>query len=278
MTERLLLLVDDDKNVASSLVRLLRRDGYKILCADSGQEGLKLLESYTFGVIISDQRMPDMTGVEFLSQVKEIYPDTVRIVLSGYTELNSVVDAINKGAVYRFLTKPWDDQMVRAYVAEAFQLHELKSENIKLNRQVREANAALSCSNLDLEQRVAEKTREAVLNLDILRVAQEILEILPIAVIGTDSDGMVAYANQVAWQLFSDEGARPLFGELITQVIPAEIIDLIQPSDSSWKEVNPCFSNEINWIGRYVIMGTLSQSTGKVWVIDPVLYHRKFGL
>jgi len=75
-------------------------------------------------VILSDQRMPGMSGTEFLSQVKEMYPDTVRIVLSGFTDLASVTESINRGAIYKFLTKPWDDDALRAQVLEAFRRHE----------------------------------------------------------------------------------------------------------------------------------------------------------
>ncbi|MFH1495300.1 MAG: response regulator, partial [Pseudomonadota bacterium] len=103
--ERTILLVDDEANILSALTRLLRPQGYRILRAGSGREGLELLAQNEVGVIVSDQRMPEMTGVEFLHQVRELYPDTVRIVLSGYTELNSITDAINRGAIYKFLTK-----------------------------------------------------------------------------------------------------------------------------------------------------------------------------
>lgn len=74
-------------------------------------------------VIISDQRMPEMSGTEFLSQVKAIHPNTVRIVLSGYTDLKSVTDAINQGAIYKFLTKPWDDSQIREHIQQAFHYH-----------------------------------------------------------------------------------------------------------------------------------------------------------
>jgi len=91
----------------------LRREGYRILTASSGHEGLTLLQSNNIDLIISDQRMPEMSGIEFLCTVKDLYPDTMRIVLSGYTELNSVIDAVNQGAIYKFLTKPWDDNLLR---------------------------------------------------------------------------------------------------------------------------------------------------------------------
>ena len=117
---RQLLLVDDEESILQSLRRMLRRDGYVIHLATSGEAGLAVLEEHAIGVIVTDQRMPGMSGSDFLSIVKERQPDTVRIVLSGYTELNSIADAINKGAIYKFLTKPWDDELLRQHIAEAF--------------------------------------------------------------------------------------------------------------------------------------------------------------
>lgn len=117
---RTLLLVDDEPNILSALTRLLRRDGYRILTATSAAVGLELLALHEVQVIISDQRMPEMSGTEFLGRVKEMYPDTIRIVLSGYTELRSITDAINHGAIYKFLTKPWEDDLLRENIREAF--------------------------------------------------------------------------------------------------------------------------------------------------------------
>ncbi|MBA5639023.1 EAL domain-containing protein [Duganella sp. LX20W] len=115
-----LLIVDDDVNVLSSLHRLFRRDGYQILTAVSPAEGFELLALHPVQVILCDQRMPIMSGTEFLSKVKEMYPDTIRIILSGYTGLEAVLDSINRGAIYRFYTKPWDDIQLRDNIRLAF--------------------------------------------------------------------------------------------------------------------------------------------------------------
>ena len=118
-----LLLLDDEENILHALTRLLRRDGYKIFTATSLSQAFDILGKHQIHVIVSDQRMPDGTGTDFLSKVKEIYPDTVRMVLSGYTDLHSVTEAINRGAIYKFLTKPWDDDDLRRQVQEAFRTH-----------------------------------------------------------------------------------------------------------------------------------------------------------
>lgn len=117
-----LLLVDDEVGVLNALSRLFRREGYTILATPSALEALKLLAQHTVQVVISDQRMPEMSGTEFLSRVRMLYPDTIRIVLTGYTDLESVTDAINRGAIYKFLTKPWDDDHLRELIRESFRL------------------------------------------------------------------------------------------------------------------------------------------------------------
>ena len=120
LDERTLLLLDDEENILRALTRLLRRDGYKILTATNAREAFELLGRHEVHVVISDQRMPDISGTEFLSQVRALYPDTVRLVLSGYTDLRTVTEAINRGAIYKFLTKPWDDEELRREIREAF--------------------------------------------------------------------------------------------------------------------------------------------------------------
>lgn len=125
--ERTLLLLDDEENVLRSLVRLFRRDGYQILTANSVAEAFDLLASNHAQVILSDQRMPDMSGTEFLTRVRDLYPDTVRLILSGYTDLATITETINLGAIYRFLTKPWNDDELREHIRDAFRAHERRA-------------------------------------------------------------------------------------------------------------------------------------------------------
>ncbi|KRG78899.1 c-di-GMP phosphodiesterase [Stenotrophomonas ginsengisoli] len=122
--DRTLLLLDDEENVLRSLVRLFRRDGYRILAAGNVRDAFDLLAVNDVQVILSDQRMSDMSGTEFLGRVKMLYPGTIRLVLSGYTDLNTVTEAINRGAIYRFLTKPWNDDELREHIRQAFRTHE----------------------------------------------------------------------------------------------------------------------------------------------------------
>ena len=114
------LVVDDDVHVLAALHRLFRRDGYRVLTAASPAEGFELLALYSVQVIMSDQRMHAMSGTEFLSKVKEMYPDTVRIILSGDTRIDEVLDAINRGAIDRFYTRPMPDAALREHLRQAF--------------------------------------------------------------------------------------------------------------------------------------------------------------
>ncbi|UCV18620.1 EAL domain-containing protein [Ferribacterium limneticum] len=117
-----LLIVDDEPNILTSLSRLLRREGFNILTANSPAAAFEHLAKHPVQVILSDQRMPDMSGTEFFARVRQLYPDTIRIVLTGYTDIESVTGAINRGAIYKFLTKPWDDDMLREQIREAFRI------------------------------------------------------------------------------------------------------------------------------------------------------------
>lgn len=268
--ERLLLLVDDEENITSALTRLLRRDGYTIYRAKSGSEGLALLEQHRFGVIISDQRMPEMTGTEFLSQVKELYPETVRIVLSGYTEFNSITDAINRGAIYKFLTKPWEDDLLRAHTQEAFQRYEMKMENARLATELKLANDELKRINHELELRVEWKGRENVRNLEVLRVSQEMFEVMPVAAIGIDNSGMVVVANQMAQQFFSANGTvLSCLGESSDIVLPAELLAWASSNHHSREEDAKSF----NLAGHNIrcwcrSLGEFSRSAGLLIVMD----------
>ena len=115
-----LLLVDDEPNVLSSLKRVFRRENYHILTATSGVEALSLLAQHPVGVVLTDQRMPGMSGTELLSSIRAMHPKAIRMVLSGYTGLESLTDAINQGEIYKFITKPWKDQELIEAVREAF--------------------------------------------------------------------------------------------------------------------------------------------------------------
>jgi diguanylate cyclase (GGDEF)-like protein/PAS domain S-box-containing protein len=122
--EHTLLVVDDEPAIQAAIKRMLRGEGYHILTASSGMAALDTLAGNAVGVVIADARMPDMSGIDFLDKVREIHPDTVRIMLSGYTTLESITDAVNKGEIFRFLTKPWEDEKLIGTIRTAFRHYE----------------------------------------------------------------------------------------------------------------------------------------------------------
>ena len=269
--ERRLLLVDDEDNIVRALVRLLRREGYEIFTANSGKEGLEILKTQAIGVIISDQRMPEMNGVEFLSKVKDLYPDIIRIVLSGYTDLKSVTEAINEGAIYKFLTKPWEDDLIKKNIEEAFTRYELVFENEYLSKQLKHANEELIIANKALEKHVERKSRYAEMNMVSLQVSQDILENLPMGVVGIGDDGIVALAN-----LKAHEFMRPDSGSLIGMpcelVFPEKLNSIYQEMHSKVevKVANFELRKNSNYDLTFSRIGGNSQAKGVLLMIVPV--------
>jgi diguanylate cyclase (GGDEF)-like protein/PAS domain S-box-containing protein len=204
--EPTLLLVDDEPNILSALKRQLRGAGLRVLTAPGGKEGMEILAAEHVDVILSDQRMPGMTGVEFLRAVKHSHPETVRMVLSGFTELQSVTDAVNEGAIYKFLTKPWDDTQLRAHILEAFRQKDMADENRRLDLAARTANQRLAHANRQLEE-VLRQQQEQISSTGIsLAIVHEALQHVPLPIFGLDEENAVAFANHAAQELFSRDG------------------------------------------------------------------------
>jgi EAL domain-containing protein (putative c-di-GMP-specific phosphodiesterase class I)/FixJ family two-component response regulator len=216
---RTLLLVDDEDNILAALKRLLRRDGYRILTASGGEEALRCLAENRVDVIVSDQRMPGMSGVEFLRRAKALHPGTVRMTLSGFTDLQSIIDAVNEGAIYKFLTKPWDDTLLRQHVAEAFRQKELDDENKRLSMEVAHANAELEAASARLASLLQAQREQTALVAASASGAHEMLDELPVAVLGIDPDGVMAYANRAAAALLPQ--AHATLGSVAEEVLPA---------------------------------------------------------
>jgi len=165
------LFVDDEVNILKALQRLLRSEDMNVLSASRGQEALELLEKTSAQVVISDQRMPEMSGVDLLSQVRERWPDIVRMMLTGYTEIDVAVEAINRGEIYRLITKPWNDDELRATIRQAFDHADLKAEIKRLNQITREQNFRLQDMNRNLEAKVRERTKQLAAKHQELRAA-----------------------------------------------------------------------------------------------------------
>lgn len=132
-----ILCVDDEPNILSALRRTLTSFGYRVITADSGQQGLKLLQDDPAEVVISDMRMPGMDGVSFLEYVSVRWPDSTRVLLTGYSSLEATVDAVNRGRVFSYISKPWEDDELHVTVQQALNHFRVTEENRRLADQVR---------------------------------------------------------------------------------------------------------------------------------------------
>jgi len=235
-----ILCVDDEPNVLKALQRLFMDEDYEIYTAATGEEGLAILaEQWDVQVVISDYRMPGMNGVDFLKAVYEGWPNTIRIVLSGYADTASVVAAINEGQIYKFIGKPWDDEALKATLAQAIEYYGLEKKNQELTRKLQLSNAELQVHNEELERLVVDRTAELVYQNQMLRQGQLILEWLPVAVVGIDASGFVVQGNRRFNEMVSHDSGSvvgqdifELFGKEITRFI--EDVASAQPVSGSF--------------------------------------------
>ncbi len=171
MAGHAVLFVDDEVNILKAVQRLLRHEPWTVLTASRASEALELLERSPAQVVVSDQRMPEMSGVDLLSAIRTRHPDVVRMMLTGYTEMNVAVEAINRGEIYRLITKPWNDEELKATLRQAFDHHDLKNEIKRLNQVTREQNLKLQDMNRNLEGKVRERTKQLADKHHELRIA-----------------------------------------------------------------------------------------------------------
>jgi response regulator RpfG family c-di-GMP phosphodiesterase len=171
-----LLFVDDEPNILSSLRRVFRPQGYTVFVAESGQAGLELLEREKVDLVISDMRMPSMSGAEFLEQVRLKWPDVVRILLTGYADVSSTIAAINRGEIYRYIAKPWEDNDVVLVVKQALERKFLQAEKERLEALTQRQNEELKELNASLEDKVRDRTEELRQTMLFLEDAHEKLK------------------------------------------------------------------------------------------------------
>ena len=186
-----ILIVDDEEYIINSLKRLFRRDGYRILTALNGEEGYKILCENDVQLIISDQRMSGMNGTEFLEKVKNNFPDVIRTILSGYTDIDSITESINKGHIFKFFLKPWNDNNLRLEVKYCIEQYELIKKNkelseiiIKKNKDLEIMNEELKRINDNLETIVQKRTKDLEIQNQALELSRSIFNDMPLPVLG----------------------------------------------------------------------------------------------
>ncbi len=259
MSNHNILIVDDEPNILKSLRRLLIGEDYKVYMASSGVEGLTMCEEHDIHLILSDYRMPEMNGVEFLSRVKEKFPTITRIVLSGYADTVSIVEAINEGQIYKFMPKPWDDRELLHTIKQGLDKHDLMAENAALTDELSKRNAELQELNIQLEHLVKERTRELEMNIHALTAARNVINFLPMGVLGIDNAQTLVYMNNAMRGYLSIEEFS--LGSDIHSVLPDQIMDSLTRAISTNSQVTCEISNDIG-----VICSPLENGQGAVLI------------
>jgi response regulator RpfG family c-di-GMP phosphodiesterase len=159
MKPNTILIVDDEENILKTLERLMEDEGYRMFFADSGLKGLEIIKHEDIHLVISDQKMPGMDGIKFLYEVKKISPDTIRIMLTGFADVDIAIKAINEGEVYRFITKPWNNVELLNTVKQGIEYYNLQKKLDRLNKLIQSQNIELKEWNFKLEQKVADQTK-----------------------------------------------------------------------------------------------------------------------
>ena len=166
-----LLLVDDEENILRSLQRVLRKEPYELTTATSGDQAIGLMKKQSFDLVISDARMPGMDGPTLLATIKKKDPECIRILLTGYADIDSTVKAINDGQIYRYISKPWDDDELRLILRQALAFQQSERRRLALEKLTRKQNRELQDLNKTLEQKVRDRTEELRETADMLDLA-----------------------------------------------------------------------------------------------------------
>lgn len=223
-----ILCVDDEPHALESLKCLLVNEGdFEILVAESGKKGLEVLTAENdIRMVISDYRMPEMTGVEFLHQVREQWPDTIRIVLSDNADTEAVGEALNLSQIDKFIPKPWNDEALLSTVTSALEHQELQHQVRKMAAELQRKNAEMQEVNNNLESLIAKRTEALEIRNHVLQISQGILDVLPVVIFGIDPEQVIVHCNEYARDLFPYEGLGPL-GNLRQDVFPPDVNALI---------------------------------------------------
>jgi len=249
MSPQRVLFVDDESNILKAIQRLLRAEPVEVLTAQRPEEALALLDRTEVQLVVSDHRMPGMSGADLLSVVRERHPEIVRVMMTGYTHMDVAVEAINRGEIYRLITKPWNDDELRLTLKQALDHYTLKQEVQRLNHVTRQQNFKLQDMNKNLETKVRQRTRELdAKNLELRTAYIQTIRALAEAIDAKDaytrghSERVAVYASRIAGEMKLDKQLieRVYFSGLLHDVgkigIPDAIITKPAPLDLEERE------------------------------------------
>lgn len=272
--DHILLLVDDEVSILNALKRLFRKDGYSILTAESGEQALATLEKSPkpVSLIISDQRMPGINGAQFLEKSMKIVPDAMRFLLTGYSDMDAVIHAVNKGKIHRYLTKPWNDEEMLRFVRDALDTVELRLENIRLTNLAQEQNRKLESLNEELEKKVKERTwalkyqnkQLELMNSCLEKSLMETVRLL-LSLVESSNPRLGVYMKQTA-QMARDIGAQA--GMIEVDLDKLEMAGLVHdigllgmPEGLLEKDERSMTSDEFDAYSHHPIIAALSLSS-----------------
>jgi len=219
------LFVDDEPNVLNAIRRNFFDEDLTFFYASSGESGLELLGKHHIQIVVSDYRMPGMNGIHFLSEVNKRWPETVRIVLSGYADIEAIIGAVNEGQIYKFIPKPWNDDDLKVTISNAIERYVLYKKNSELTDELSEKNERLMALNAELKRLVEEKTANLEFRSQILSSYQNILDALPAGIVGIDSARTIALCNSAFVGLAGRYGCVP--GESVDGCLPEDLTDFL---------------------------------------------------
>lgn len=215
MSDHTILVLDDDEALLLVLTKLIRREGYRTLTASRAAEALNIMERERVAVVLSDNLLPDLSGTEFLQQVRQRWPDTIRLMLTGYADAQTAVAAINDGHVYRYMTKPWSADELRAAIRDSVRFYELIRENQRLYQLSVSQSLQLRRLNDELEKKVAARTAEIEAKnraleenlLDVIRLLTSVQELRNASMAG-HAQRMAEAARWLARELGATEAEQ----------------------------------------------------------------------
>ncbi len=219
------LCVDDEPFILKSLKRLLRNEEYDLLTTSSGKEGLEILENNEVHLVIADLRMPEMNGIHFLAEAKDRYPEVIRVILTGYTEVRSITESINRGHIYKFFLKPWNDENLKLEIWKALDQYDLIQVNKNLPPTIMAQKEQLIIKNDELETKVILKTEEFEYKNESLILPQTVFDNIPFSIIGASTEGNIVFINNLVNSLPLKNGSISI-GEKIDDCFSERVVNL----------------------------------------------------